>query len=57
MALAPALATALLLSCGLASFVNMFIPFHNKTALKTEPVTSWVSSTDRRETGDILSSC
>jgi hypothetical protein len=36
---------------------HLFIPLDNKTALNTDIVTSWVSSPDRRGTGDILYSC
>ena len=54
------LIATLLPSSSLASFtngVNISIPFNNKTALNTETVISWVSSADRRGTGDILYSC
>jgi hypothetical protein len=40
-----------------ASFIkgsDLDIPFDNKTALNDEIVTSWVSSTEQRGTGDIL---
>jgi hypothetical protein len=60
MTLTTAFAFALLPGCGLASYINgasLSIPFHNKTALNTETVTAWVSSADRRGTGDILYSC
>ena len=60
MALPLTLIAALLPSSSLASLTNganISIPFNNKTALNTETVTSWVSSADRRGTGDILYSC
>lgn len=59
-ALAIALAIAVFPSICLASFINgadQSIPFDNKIALSTEMVTAWVSSSDRKGTGDILHSC